>query len=615
MREPQELIEAYRERILRGERMALATLLRAEGRSYRRPGARLLLSAVDGPVAGLLSGGCLERDLHERARQVFRDGNPLRLSYDLRQEEDPFSPAPGGCPGWLDILIEPLVPGASGNVVEWMALALSERREGMPPRALAQWVDTDGSHVNARVEGCRVEADGADAEALLFLRVAAAAAASRRERPSVFRKGAGERAETVLVDPLGPPPLLGIFGSGADAVPLVRQARLLGWDVSVADFREGLAAASLRAAGEDLLLVPCGEEGAWLKLCRLDALIAMSHHLEADARLLHAAVASPVPFIGLLGPRERGMKIAKIAGVACAPGPEGEERFLDDRIHSPVGLDLGGEEPVDVALSALAQVQAFRNRASTRALSDFPRGPLHARPPLFDWPEADAVPIDAIVLAAGASRRLGAAKQLFRIGGESLVRRAARNAAEAGARTVIVVHPGGSLGASIVQELDGLTGVVAVESADAEGGQAQSVRSGIAALLDWHGDSTCGALLLPCDLPQLQSAHLRTLITAARVAPGNAVATAFDEAGSAWGAPAVFPREGFSELATLEGDAGGRKLLREGETLLVFAREGMLDLDTPEDALRAGAEAPLGAAGTTDPGRGMRGKEFLFPDR
>ncbi|MGI8432248.1 MAG: XdhC family protein [Chthoniobacterales bacterium] len=106
-KELQDIIRAYEAR--RGEKFALATLVRTQGSSYRRPGARLLI-ATDGSYVGALSGGCLEEEVAARAQTVIANGVPAELHFDTRLRY--------GCNGAIDILVEKLSRGFLEGVAE-----------------------------------------------------------------------------------------------------------------------------------------------------------------------------------------------------------------------------------------------------------------------------------------------------------------------------------------------------------------------------------------------------------------------------------------------------------------------------------------------------------------
>ncbi len=190
----------------------------------------------------------------------------------------------------------------------------------------------------------------------------------------------------------------------------------------------------------------------------------------------------------------------------------------------------------------------------------------------------------AIILAAGASRRLGQPKQLVRIQGERLLGRTIRVAKESGVDPVFVV-----IGAQ--QEVMGpeveRAGVVAVMNPAWEQGIASSVRAGLGALAEALPEAK-GVLLLVCDQPKLTAEHLRALEAAFDAAAGAAiVASGYD--GIA-GIPVIFPAGQFGSLLGLQGDTGARSLLRNPPVplLTVDFALGAIDIDTPEDLASQG---------------------------
>lgn len=188
-----------------------------------------------------------------------------------------------------------------------------------------------------------------------------------------------------------------------------------------------------------------------------------------------------------------------------------------------------------------------------------------------------------VVLAAGSSARLGKPKQLIRIGGESLLRRTVRAALEAGCAPAIVVL--GSEAERMRGELAGLAAIPVVNEGWAEG-MGSSLRRGMEALGAGEAEPD-GVVLLVCDQPGLTAEHLRGLMDR-HVAEGKGI-TASGYGGKA-GVPAVFSRELFAELLTVEGDRGAREVIRRhgGEVGVVEWPAGELDVDRPEDLERTG---------------------------
>jgi CTP:molybdopterin cytidylyltransferase MocA len=177
--------------------------------------------------------------------------------------------------------------------------------------------------------------------------------------------------------------------------------------------------------------------------------------------------------------------------------------------------------------------------------------------------------VAAVVLAAGASRRLGELKQLVRLNGETMVERAVRLCREAGCSPVVVV-----LGASAdkVRERCSFGDAVVVTNDEWSEGMGSSVRSGLRGL----PQDVNGYVITTCDQPAVTTEHLCALM-----ASGEMTASAY--AGRR-GVPAYFPKMMFAELMNLRGDAGARKLLKDAKALHLTG--GELDVDTPADLER-----------------------------
>ena len=199
-------------------------------------------------------------------------------------------------------------------------------------------------------------------------------------------------------------------------------------------------------------------------------------------------------------------------------------------------------------------------------------------------PEGDAEPareprIAAVVLAAGASRRLGEPKQLIQVAGESLLRRSARLALEAKCAAVFVVL--GFEAERLRGELDGRPVEVVVNTEWAEG-MGSSLRCGVRSASESR-PKVDGVLVMVCDQPLLTVEHLRRLLQAHRHRQGGGRITASAYAGRA-GVPAVFAAEIFPELEAVQGDRGAREVLEreQGRVETVDWPEGIVDVDLPQ---------------------------------
>lgn len=105
MRENSEIVQALEHAKQNGKKTALATVVRVTGSAYRREGAKMLIDE-DGRTTGVISGGCLEPDLAETAKQVIEKGQPLLKQYDM--DEETVWGLGLGCPGTVHLYIEPL---------------------------------------------------------------------------------------------------------------------------------------------------------------------------------------------------------------------------------------------------------------------------------------------------------------------------------------------------------------------------------------------------------------------------------------------------------------------------------------------------------------------------
>ncbi len=314
----------------------LATVVTTAGSTYRKPGARMLLLA-DGQSIGLLSGGCLESDLALQAHAVLESGVPRTLEYDMRGPDDLLFGIGAGCEGAMRVLLEPADAGSRAALA--LDAAGEQTRDG---RAAVLIVVHESSRLPLGTYAC------ADMPEVL----AAAAARARAESCSheILIDGGQERLRA-FVDFLAPSPHLLICGAGPDAQPVCSAARGLGWRVCIVDHRPAFAAA-VRFPGARVLLADAETLRSSVDLSAVHAAVVMSHHLPSDLAYLRAFAASSTPrYVGLLGPAARRQRIDEELG-------ESRER-LRDRLHGPVGLDLGAQTPEGIALAILGEVHAW----------------------------------------------------------------------------------------------------------------------------------------------------------------------------------------------------------------------------------------------------------------
>ena len=254
MTELQRLLLAYDRHRAQARPCALATVVEVLGSAYRRPGARMLVTE-DGGLTGAISGGCLEGDARQRARQAIFRGQPALVTYDTRDEDDPRHGLGPGCQGVVRILLEPLDFAAPDNPVELLR-SFAQHPE---PAVLATVFETDASGLKVAV-GQRVLLSAAGAlrgTPLLAAPLAEAARATLAQGLSqVLDVETDASPVRVLLEVLVPPLRLVVYGAGNDAQPLVHLAASLGWHITVVDGRPNLATAARFPEAGEVRLVP-----------------------------------------------------------------------------------------------------------------------------------------------------------------------------------------------------------------------------------------------------------------------------------------------------------------------------------------------------------------------
>ncbi|HEY6374010.1 MAG TPA: XdhC family protein, partial [Edaphobacter sp.] len=217
MMERRQIVRLWR----RGGASVLVTLVRAEGSSYRRPGARLLLGA-QGEYAGTISGGCLEAEVIRKAGWIVREGAVVER-YSTMFDDTAEVPFGLGCGGVVDLLLEPVDTPECRALMEAMENALAGRGS-----VVVSYLPGDGKGLR-RV----VMRDG--------VVVFASEGLDEKKLSCALGLRAGEEYEGRFVEEVRAPQRLFVLGAGDDAKPVVSMAALLGWSVTVADGRGQLA--------------------------------------------------------------------------------------------------------------------------------------------------------------------------------------------------------------------------------------------------------------------------------------------------------------------------------------------------------------------------------------
>jgi len=357
VKELSDILNAIRH--AQGEPLTLVTVVAVEGSTYRRPGARMLVLPT-GRI-GSISGGCLEDEVCRKAWWLAENG-PVVMTYDTGLDEEPGAAGYSlGCRGRVSVVIERI----NGAAIPGSLNFIQECQGAGKFAAVATAIESGG---DTRVGDWLVLATESDSPSGV-MKVGASivpetmAALSEGRSRHVSCDGIG-----VFIEVIPPPVHLLICGAGHDAEPMVQLAKRMGWRVTVVSRRPNAKARLTEADG----VVPSIDAAVEGNQSRRAAAIVMSHNYAMDLESLGTLVRSAVPYIGVLGPRQRTETM--LADLESEGQQTSEEAMA--RIHAPVGLDIGAETPEQVALAMIAEIQAFFALRPGGSLRDR-IGPIH----------------------------------------------------------------------------------------------------------------------------------------------------------------------------------------------------------------------------------------------
>jgi len=352
-------------------RAVVATIVDVEGSAYRRPGAKMLV--VPGSESlGAITAGCLEGPVTDLAADVLEAGAPSVHTFDL-MDDDGWGLGLG-CNGIIDILLEPLedswevaldelaarrpvvtvtaLDGDGGGVGVWDRVVLDERGDVLA-------TGDRGGLPDGVLEGV--------AETREELRAKAGAATVTVET--------GSGSIDAFVDWVTPAPDLLLFGTQNDVHPVARIGHEAGFRAVVASARGGRSDPEQFPNAHAVRTTKPTDLADVLDAPERTYAVIMSHNALEDRLALDALLDTAVPYVGLMGPRDRFEDIRE--ALAEQEGRELTAAEID-RIATPVGLDLGGGEPSQIAISIVAEALAVHKDRSGGRLRER-EGPIHTR--------------------------------------------------------------------------------------------------------------------------------------------------------------------------------------------------------------------------------------------
>ncbi|WP_159888130.1 XdhC family protein [Paenibacillus puerhi] len=324
----------------------LATIIKVEGSAYKKEGASMLILG-DKTTVGMLSAGCLEEDLVERAEQVWATGEPLIVHFDMSQEDDLSWGQGVGCNGVLTVLLEPVNGELEKNlrtVKKYLDLKKSVTRIKRFTKRLESREDM------YIVEDGAVFGTGDFMDQGFIKKL-------RNKNPLYETDNGIKRDEHTpdlfFIHQMVPKPCLYVFGAGEDAKPLVSLAASIGFQVTVIDWRPALCHNGNFPKANHLVVGVLEEVMEDLSITQRDFIVIMTHSFQKDQIILQKLKNVDVFYKGLLGPRRR---TERLLGGAKIP----------DDIHSPIGLPIGAQGPEEIAISIVGEmIKKMRKQRST----------------------------------------------------------------------------------------------------------------------------------------------------------------------------------------------------------------------------------------------------------
>ena len=364
MKEIADILRAYQKAHKENKRAALATVVKVEGSSYRRPGARMLITE-DGQLTGAISGGCLEGDALRKALTAIHQQENKLVTYDTTDEDDAKLGVQLGCNGIVYILFEPIKNDTEFNPIRILSTLQAERKDAVlitlfslkgdwqPGTSLLYRESEDSIAVAGNVSDEMVR----DAHKVL------------KNKTSGFENySLKSRTIDAFLEFIHPPVSLIIAGAGNDAQPLAEMAYLLGWEVTIADGRPTHALAQRFPNANRVLVVKPDQLLLQISMDAQTAFVLMTHNYNYDLELLSLLLTTNARYIGSLGPKNKLIRMLDELKLNT------EE--YSSRVHGPVGLDIGAETAEEIAVSIMAEIKSVFSGGSARSLKE-KKEPIH----------------------------------------------------------------------------------------------------------------------------------------------------------------------------------------------------------------------------------------------
>lgn len=371
MKEIDEIIKAYESASAQKIKTALATVVHVEGSSYRRPGARMLVTET-GELTGAISGGCLEGDALRKALLAIHEGRNKLVTYDTNNEDDARFGVQLGCNGVIHILFEPVNPQAQHNPITLLKKATTERRYSVIVTLFSLLSKQNQSGTSCLLNDVEFIATDSSNDENLKQNIHNDAQTALSARTSLVKDYGHDLIGFVEV--VEPKIALVIFGAGNDVMPLTKISEILGWSTTIVDGRHTHANKQRFPSVHGICVAKPESALDELSIDNRTAFVLMTHNYNYDLEVLKQLATIKCAYIGILGPKKKFLRMIEDLADTGFELP----RCMSKNIYSPVGLDLGAETAEEIALSVASEIKAVFSQRNPNFLREKEES-IHAR--------------------------------------------------------------------------------------------------------------------------------------------------------------------------------------------------------------------------------------------
>ncbi len=309
----------------------LTTIINVEGSAYRKEGTAMLFFGDDSEL-GLLSGGCLENDLKERAKQLMVKKSSYITKYDMMSIDELSWGQQSGCNGKITILLE--------YVNEQLQIHLKEverfLKKGLTVLHVKKISEQDAvSEYFTMAEEKHIFGTSNNANKLPLNKWL-----SEQKNKLV---NLDDSSEKYFIQVFKPKPRLVILGAGPDVRPLVYFAAKVGYSVIINDWRPAYCNNEFFPDADQLIIDFPKEFINKFTFSSTDSVVIMTHNFHKDKEILEMILQRKLQYVGILGPSKR-------TALLCT------NHEIPESLHSPIGIEIGAEGPEEIAISIVAEI-------------------------------------------------------------------------------------------------------------------------------------------------------------------------------------------------------------------------------------------------------------------